>query len=134
MRFPLNKMYDCKDIKLVAGAYAPLSLSRTFMGAGLHLRWDRSTRSGVQESGLSLAATLMPSLYYANTTVTDKAFGTAGLRISYAPELFGKGDQTFTFNRHKFEIGGHLDTHIDRSISLDWTAISRRNSRGGRKG
>ena len=119
LRFPLNKMYDCKEMKLVAGAYAPLTFSRTYIGAGLHLRWDRSALSGEQESSLSLAATVMPSFYYSQTTPTDNAFGTAGLRITYAPEIIGsKGEESYSFSRHKFELGGHIDSHIDRSISI----------------
>lgn len=119
LRFPLHKMYDFKEMKLIVGAYAPLSLGRSFTGTGLHLRWERTTSSGEQESDLSLAATVMPTIYYGSTLVTDKAFGTAGIRITAATAIIAKkGEISSSFKEHKIELGGHLDTHIDRSFSI----------------
>jgi hypothetical protein len=119
LRFPLHKMYDFKEMKLIAGAYAPTKFDNEFLGAGLHLRWERTAASGEQESAVYLAATVMPTVYYGNTMVTDQAFGTAGLRITAATALLAqKGDVTSSFSKHKIELGGHLDTHIDRSFSI----------------
>lgn len=131
VRFPLQDLYDLNNMKVITGVYKPFTLSRNFMAGGLHLRWERDKDEGLQSSKVSLATTLLPTLYYGNTTVTDKAFGTAALRITYAPVLFAKkGSETSAFADHKIEVGGHLDMHIERSLSIGLDGYVSKTFRG----
>ncbi|MFK7970470.1 MAG: hypothetical protein AB8F95_08890 [Bacteroidia bacterium] len=119
VRFPLAHLYDLDHVKVVTGVYKPFVLGRSFVAGGLHLRWEREKIEEEQSSRLSLAASVLPTLYYGSTLVTDKAFGTAALRITYAPVIVAhRGGSSTFFTDHKLEVGGHLDMHIERSLSI----------------
>ncbi len=119
IRFPLNSMYTFDEYQLIAGWYKPLALQKTFVAVGSHLRLQKETNGDQQVTKLLLALTGLPSYAYVRS-LTDGGYGTAGLRITYAPVLFAsvKGGDSQALAAHRLEIGAHMDLHLERSMGL----------------
>ena len=123
-RMPMKNLYDMNNFQMIAGVYKPLALNRTYLGVGGHLRWEKEKDETTESCRLLFAATVMPSLYYSSTRVTDKLFGTTGLRITYAPTIVGSyqaaGEEKKSgfFSEHRLEVGLHLDAQIERSLGI----------------
>ncbi|MDW3645546.1 MAG: hypothetical protein R8P61_00615 [Bacteroidia bacterium] len=128
LRFPIDEVYRFKNYQLIAGVYGPVSLKRTFLGAGAHIRWEKNTNAESQSKKLSLAITGIPSYTYA-ASLTDGAYGSIGARLTYAPVIYAEhsseGDTQSQFLPiHRLEVGGHLDLHFERTIGLGLNAFT----------
>ncbi|MEM8887547.1 MAG: hypothetical protein AAGD28_06135 [Bacteroidota bacterium] len=131
LRFPIDEVYRFKNYQLIAGVYGPLSLQRNFLGAGAHIRWQKSSDSESASKKLSLAITAIPSYTYA-ASLTDGAYGSIGARVTYAPVIYAEnssGESQF-LPIHRLEVGGHFDLHFERTIGLGINAITAKEFTG----
>lgn len=123
LRFPLNAMYRFDEYQVIAGMYKPLTLKRTFVGTGAHVRLLKKTEGSRKETQVVLALTVLPTYVYAAST-NDGGYGTVAPRITYAPVIFAQvktGNetaQTQALVAHRVELGGHLDLHLERTLGL----------------
>ena len=132
-RFPIHAMYRFDEYQVIAGMHKPLALrSRGFTAAGAHLRLKKQTTGEQKTTQLQLALTVIPSYTYA-ASLTDGAYGTVGLRLTYAPVLLastkeGTGAATMqALAAHGVELGAHLDLHMERTLGLALNGWMRRN-------
>ena len=131
LRFPIDEVYRFKNYQLIAGVYGPVSLQRSFLGAGGHIRWQKSSTPEGHTKKLSLAITAIPSYTYA-ASLTDGAYGSIGARLTYAPVIYAEnsaGESQF-LPIHRIEVGGHFDLHFERTIGLGVNAITAKEFGG----
>lgn len=131
LRFPLSSMYRFDEYQVIAGMYKPLTLARTFVGFGSHVRIEGAKTESQQLTTVSLALTGIPSYVYA-ASLNDGAYGTIGFRATYAPVLFASvkgGDNPASqqfLPAHRIELGGHLDVHLERTLGLGLNGFTNR--------
>lgn len=126
-RFPIHAMYRFDEYQVIAGMYKPLKIERAFTATGAHLRLKKHTNDGQKTTQLQLALTVLPSYVYAAST-NDGAYGTMGLRVTYAPVLLAAtqgGMQALP--AHGVELGAHVDLHTQRTLGLALNGWMRRN-------
>jgi hypothetical protein len=132
VRFPLREMYTCKNYEVIAGVYKPLSVSRTFLGIGGHLRFEKETIDNQRTLKLSPALTVLPSVTYVSS-LDDGPYGTMGLRLTYAPVAYlnhkveEEQAQKQAFSQHLFEGGLHIDLHLERTLGLGLDVYTKYN-------
>ncbi|MBR9861079.1 hypothetical protein GYB22_10115 [bacterium] len=114
LRFPVQSMYKFEQFEFITGWYGPVKVKRTFLGFGSHLRIkhikDQATTYG-------LAITGIPSYVY-KSSLNDGPYGTAGIRLTYQPQIVmasGSSNKSFV---HHFEGGIHADLSLKRTLGL----------------
>ena len=121
MRFPLAEMYKFDNFQVIAGAYKPSRLARTFFGIGTHLRYEKTTTRSSTTKSLDFAVTGMPGIVYAQNT-GGGVDGSIGLRIAYVPRIVEssqgrRGEPVIKhFKASQLELGGHADFHVERTL------------------
>lgn len=124
--FPMNRMYSFKNFEVVAGAYKPNRLKRTWIGMGGHLRWSQIQTGANQSRALKLALTAIPSYTY-TTSLTDGPYGTAGFRLGAINTLWslaknGANVSGGSFHSPRIEYGLHADLLLERTLGLSVNA------------
>ncbi|MBI1307730.1 MAG: hypothetical protein GC181_14095 [Bacteroidetes bacterium] len=119
IRFPLLDMYQFKNMTAVAGAYRPSSVSKNFIGTGLHLRYER-TNNGRQNSALKMALTVLPARTL-HQSLDDRPYYTAGARFTFVQTLRkvesnSKTSTITTFKGSSVEYGVHFDFMLKRTF------------------
>jgi hypothetical protein len=123
LRFPTDEIFKFTNPQIIAGIYSPLRLKRSFGAIGLHLRIDRESTQESVHTHYGVAASFLPTLAYA-ASLTDGAYNTAALRITYNPILFtqirsSSGEKSTHFlSGHRIQFGGHLDMHLERTLTV----------------
>lgn len=129
LHFPLEEMWRFTDYQVIVGAYRPLVPKRASVGVGLHARLGRSEDEEGGRLRLGLAGTVVPFYVYA-ASLNDGPYGTVGARATYEAVLAerrwtSEGPATWKgLAAHRFELGGHVDVHLDRTISFTGNAFA----------
>jgi hypothetical protein len=129
LRFPIKDMYTFDNYEFITGFYGPVAIKKAFFGFGTHLRLQKQSEGDRKNTRLSLAVTGMPSYAYLRN-LNDGAYSTAGLRVTYAPVIVasskegGADARIQAFPVHKFELGAHLDLHLERTLGLGLNVFS----------
>lgn len=129
-RAPMGALFSGRQQRVVVGIYGPLRLrNRRFMGAGLHLHWQRYAAQDGRHSRLSLAGTLLPSYTFA-APLGDQPYLTGGLRATGLLALHDKAQGAATptwLPAFGTEIGTQVSLHLERSLGLGLNAFATRH-------